>query len=66
MTQDKQTGQSSEEPAEGREDVPPPERGSPQPAPDQQEEGAAAKRVEKGQDSDPNPLAPPVNTQGGS
>lgn len=66
MQQDKQTGQSSEEAAEGRQDVPPPEQGSPQVAPDPRDDGQAARKVEKGEDSDPNPLAPPVNTQAGS
>lgn len=65
MQQDKQSGQSSDEPAEGRDDIPPPERGSPQSG-SKQSSGEAEKKIEKGQDDDPNPLAPPINTQAGS
>lgn len=67
MQQDsKQNGQSSEDPAEGREDVPSPERGSPQPSPRKLDHGAVEERIEKGEWDDGNPLAPPVNTQAGS
>jgi len=66
MEQDrKRSGQSSGEPAEGRDDVPPIERGSPREGSDTVSE-EARKRVEKGENKDPNPLAPPVNTQAGS
>ncbi len=65
MQQDRKSGQSSDEPAEGRDDTPPPERGSPLAGGDQ-ESGEAEKRIEKGEVKDPNPLAPPVNTQAGS
>ncbi|HKY81334.1 MAG TPA: hypothetical protein VJM09_07665 [Sphingobium sp.] len=66
MEQDRKSDRSSEQAAEGRDDAPPPERGSPQQAKGEQEHGPAEERVEKGVDKDPNPLAPPVNTQGGS
>jgi hypothetical protein len=46
-------------------DIPPPERGSPHSEPDQ-ESGEAEKKIERGEVKDPNPLAPPVNTQAGS
>ena len=65
MQQDKRSGQSSDDPAEGRDGVPPPERGSPVGGIDN-ESGEAEKRIEKGDVKDPNPLAPPVNTQAGS
>jgi hypothetical protein len=65
MGQDNRSGRSSDEPAEGRDDVPPPEQGSPQPD-KEPEHGPAEDRVEQGKDNDPNPLAPPVNTQAGS
>jgi hypothetical protein len=65
MQQDRQSGQSSDEPAEGRNDIPPPERGSPQDGSDPQS-GEAEERIEKGEEKDVNPLAPPVNTQAGS
>lgn len=57
MEQNRKSGQSS---------VPPPEQGSPQVAEEKTEHGRAEKRLEKGEDTDPNPLAPPVNTQAGS
>ena len=65
MQQDRKSGQSSKKPAKGRDDTPPPERGSPLDGGDQQS-GEAEKRIEKGDMKDPNPLAPPVNTQAGS
>jgi len=66
MEQDrKRSGQSSGEPAEGRDDVPAPEQGSPREGDDAVRE-EDRKRVEKGENKDPNPLAPPVNTQAGS
>ena len=60
-----QTGKSAEDPAEGRDDVPQPEQGSPGAKTDTTHD-EAAEQVEKGKDADPNPLAPPVNTQAGS
>ena len=65
MQQDRKSGQSSDKPAEGRDDTPPPERGSPLAGGDQ-ESDEAEKRIERGDVKDPNPLAPPVNTQAGS
>lgn len=65
MQQDRKSGQSSDKPAEGRDDTPPPERGSPLDDGDQ-ESGEAEKRIEKDDVKDSNPLAPPVNTQAGS
>lgn len=65
MQQDRQSGQSPIEPAEGSNDVPPPERGSPQDGSNQQS-GDAEKKIERGEVDDVNPLAPPVNTQAGS
>lgn len=63
MVQDrKSNGRSSK----SRDDVPLPEKGSPQIDPDEVNHGEAEDRVEKGEEKDPNPLAPPVNTQGGS
>jgi hypothetical protein len=60
-------GQSSEKPAEGDDNLPPPEQGSPMsasvgPKPSEDPE-AAAKRADE---RDANPLAPPINTQAGS
>jgi hypothetical protein len=63
--QSKQSGQSSEEPAEGRDDIPTPEQGSPNDEPER-ESGEAENKIEKGEVKDVNPLAPPVNTQAGS
>ena len=65
MEQDRKSGHSSGEPAERRNDVPPAEQGSPHEGSDAVSE-EARKREEKGEDKDPNPLAPPVNTQAGS
>lgn len=65
MQNDGQRGESAQDPAEGRNDVPPPERGSPGGNPDEADE-KMVEQVEKGGDSDPNPLAPPVNTGAGS
>lgn len=65
MQNDDQAKKSSEAPAEGANDIPPPERGSPRGDKKPQHDDAA-KRTEKGEDADPNPLAPPVNTQAGS
>ncbi len=65
MQHDKQGGQSPEDPAEGSNDIPPPERGSPQDG-SNLESGEAEKKIEKGEVDDANPLAPPVNTQAGS
>lgn len=65
MQQDRQRGQSPDEPAEGSNDIPPPERGSPEDGSDHQS-GEAEEKIEKGEVDDANPLAPPVNTQAGS
>lgn len=65
MNQDQNKQPSSQQPAEGSNDVPPPEQGSPQQG-HENAPGEAAERLEKGEDGDPNPLAPPVNTQAGS
>lgn len=65
MEQNKNGSRSADEPAKGRDDVPPPEQGSPQPD-KKPEHGPAEDRLEQGKDKDPNPLAPPVNTQAGS
>lgn len=65
MNDDKSTGRSSEEPAEGRNDIPPPEQGSPVPD-NQVDQQEAHRKVESDSDEDANPLAPPVNTQAGS
>ncbi|KEY99160.1 hypothetical protein EWH08_16600 [Sphingobium indicum] len=62
MQNDGQRDESSQDPAEGRNDVPPPEKGSPGGEADQADD-EAAERVEKAEDGDPNPLAPPVNTE---
>ena len=58
-------GESAQEPAEGSDDIPPPERGSPG-GNENPKHDKAVERVQKGEDTDPNPLAPPVNTQAGS
>lgn len=65
MNADKSTGRSSEEPAEGRNDIPPPERGSPVPENDVDPQ-QAERTVENDSRDDANPLAPPVNTHAGS
>ncbi|ANI79868.1 MULTISPECIES: hypothetical protein [Sphingobium] len=65
MQEDRKSGQSADQPAEGRNDIPAPERGSPHSEPDQ-ESGEAEEKIEKGEVKDSNPLAPPVNTQAGS
>lgn len=65
MQEDRKSGRSADKPAEGGNDIPPPERGSPNSEPDQ-ESGEAEKKIERGEVKDPNPLAPPVNTQAGS
>lgn len=65
MQKDDQIKKSSEAPGEGANDTPPSERGSPD-ATEKAAHDDAAKRTEKGEDTDPNPLAPPVNTQAGS
>ncbi len=65
MQQDRQGGRSSDDPAEGSNDTPPPERGSPEDG-GNPENGEAEEKIEKGEADDTNPLAPPVNTQAGS
>jgi hypothetical protein len=56
---------TSQEPAEGSPDIPPPEQGSPGGDSDHVSDDQA-ETVEKGHDPDANPLAPPTNTQAGS
>ncbi|WP_257540463.1 hypothetical protein [Sphingobium sp. CFD-1] len=63
--QKEQGDKSARNPAASRDDVPPPEQGSPGEDTDNDHD-EAARRIEKGKDKDPNPLAPPVNTQAGS
>ncbi|KEQ52432.1 hypothetical protein [Sphingobium chlorophenolicum] len=65
MQEDRQNGGSSEDPVEGRNDVPPPEQGSPG-GKTSDADDEAAENVEKGEGKDPNPLAPPINTKAGS
>ncbi|HUD95823.1 hypothetical protein [Sphingobium sp.] len=65
MNDETQQSKSSEDPAEGRNEVPPPEKGSPGQATEEVDENVA-ENVEEGDDDDPNPLAPPINTQAGS
>ena len=65
MNQEQDKHPSSQQPAEGANDVPPPEQGSPQEGHEYASE-EAGKRLERGEEDDPNPLAPPVNTQAGS
>jgi len=62
--QDKREGRA-QDPAEGRNDIPPPEKGSPG-GDESAVSDEAAEHVEKGKDKDANPLAPPINIQGGS
>lgn len=65
MTDKRKHAKSSEDPLEGRNDVPPPEKGSPGQAAVKVDK-KIAQRVERGDDVDPNPLAPPINTGAGS
>lgn len=65
MQNDGQNKQSPDAPAEGANEIPPPERGSPG-GTEKPTHDKAAERIQKGEDIDPNPLAPPVNTQAGS
>ncbi|MGE4429939.1 MAG: hypothetical protein AB7E05_04250 [Sphingobium sp.] len=66
MPNDERRRESSEDPAQ-KKNVPAPERGSPGADPDAVTD-EAAKQIEKGKvkNKDVNPLAPPVNIQGGS
>lgn len=63
MTQGNKIDNSSDEPAESRNDVSPPEPGSPYEAEDI--EGQENEEKSEG-DDDGNPLAPPVNIGAGS
>lgn len=65
MHDDEQGGNSSDEPAEGSNNIPPPEQGSPGDG-SEPKSGEAEERIEKGDAKDSNPLAPPVNIQAGS
>jgi len=65
MEQENKSGKRPEDPAESRDDTPPPEKGSPC-GDESAVSDEVAQRVEKGKDKDANPLAPPVNIQGGS
>ncbi|MEA3388595.1 hypothetical protein [Sphingobium sp. CCH11-B1] len=53
------------DPAEDSPDIPAPEQGSPGGNSDDVDK-ETAKRTEQGEHDDPNPLAPPVNTEAGS
>ena len=57
--------ESSQDPAEGHDDVTPPERGFPG-GDEDRADGGILERIEKAEDDDANPLAPPVNIQAGS
>ncbi len=65
MTEKQEQEQPADQAEGKRASVPKPEQGSPQEG-EEHAGGEAAKRTEKGEESDPNPLAPPVNTQAGS
>lgn len=52
--------------AEGGNDTPSPEKGSPGAKHDDDVDDASARRTEQGVDTDANPLAPPINNQPGS
>lgn len=64
MTQDHQPA-TPQDPAEGSSDIPAPEQGSPG-GDSSDVDKETAKRTEQGEHEDPNPLAPPVNTEAGS
>lgn len=65
MTQEQENRRSPDQPKDEHDDSPAPEQGSPQNG-EEMAPGEASRKLEKGEDSDPNPLAPPVNTQAGS